>query len=104
MRYRTAFLTFFAFICLGLAGYFVNRNGLYPVAMVNYFNFVPAHTLELDYHSALTYFRNALATYGSDPALLSDRDTQQEIRRAALEKIIVDALVYQEAKRRFGGD
>lgn len=87
----------------GFSVFLLIHNGYYPVAVVD-FHVITAKTLEQDYQAALNYFQKAILTYGSDPQILKKEATQQEIKRAALNKLITDFLIYQEAKKRLGGD
>lgn len=88
---------------LGFTAFLSVRNGIYPVAMVN-FQIISARDLEKDYNAALRYFHNALLTYGSDPAILEKNSSQNEVRRATLNKLITDILIFEEAEKRLGGD
>ena len=102
MSFRVSLSIFFGFLAIGLGSYFTIHNGWYPVAIVD-FRFVSASTLEKDYQAAIRYFANAFLTYGTaDPRILEQGSAQQEIRRAALEKIILDAIILKEARTQFG--
>lgn len=90
-------------IGFGLTSFYLINSGLYPVAFVN-FHTISAKTLEKDYDAALRYFHNALLTYGSDPSILEQKDSKKEIKRAALNKLITDRLIYKEVKKRLGRD
>ncbi len=103
MNYKTSIIIFFAIIGLGLGTLILIRNGLYPVTFVN-FHFISAKTLEKDYDAAYRYFYNALLTYGSNPDVLKQEVSQKEIRRATLNKLITDCFIYDEVKRRIGGN
>jgi len=83
--------------------YFGLRNGVYPAVIVNW---SPVSQKNVDdyYKSSLNYFAKELFTYGSNPALLEDTATQQEIKRAVIEKLIEDKIVYAEAKKQAGKD
>lgn len=106
MSFRTSLFFFFGLLCIGLGSYFTVHNGWYPVAIVD-FQFVSASTFEKDYQAAIHYFTNALLTYGTskvNPLILKEESAQQEIRRAALEKIVIDAIILKEAQKTFGND
>lgn len=103
MNYKTSIIIFFIIVGLGLGALTLIRSGLYPVTIVN-FHIISAKTLEKDYNAAFRYFYNALSTYGSGPDVLKQESSQKEIRRAALNKLITDYLVYDEVKKRLGSD
>ncbi len=98
-----AFVIFFALLACGVITYVVAHNNLYPIAIVN-LRFITAHTMEKDFRAANRYFYNVLLTYGqkTDPNVLEQETSQKEIRRAALEKLIIDILIYKEAQHRIG--
>lgn len=102
MPYKTALLTFFILMGVGFGAFLFIHNGYYPIALVN-FHVITAKVLEENYQAALNYFQKAILTYGSDPAVLKKAESLQEIKRAALNKLITDFLIYQEAKKRLGG-
>lgn len=103
MSYRASIVGFFTLLGIGIIIFSFVQDGVYPVAMVDYHP-IDAKTLDKDYRAALNYFRNALLTYGSDPKVLESSVSQKEIRRAALNKLIDDFLIYREAKKRLGSD
>ncbi len=88
---------------VGLGIYVVVSDGYYPVAFVNG-TMITGKDLNTDYNAALFYFKNALLTYGSNPQVLEKDVSQEEIRRATLDKIISDMLIYTEAKQRLGDE
>ncbi len=102
MNYKISLIVFFIIIGSGLSAYLLVHNGLYPVTIVN-FHMISAKTLEKDYDAAFRYFYNALSTYGSNPEVLQREVSQKEIRRATLNKLITDRLIYDEVKKRIGG-
>ncbi|HEY4499825.1 MAG TPA: hypothetical protein VJH70_01690 [Candidatus Paceibacterota bacterium] len=104
MSFRTSLFIFFGLLLIGLGSYFTVHNGWYPVAIID-FKFVSASTLEKDYQAAAHYFTNALLTYGANKTnqnVLKEESTKQEIRRSALEKIVIDAIIFKEAQKEFG--
>ncbi len=103
MSFQKSLIIFFILMGAGFSVFLLIHNGYYPVAVVD-FHVITAKTLEQDYQAALNYFQKAILTYGSDPQILKKEATQQEIKRAALNKLITDFLIYQEAKKRLGGD
>src|SRR3989344_6998386 len=103
MAYRFFVAIFLIIIGSGLGLYFVIHNGFYPVAFVN-FHMISAHNLDQNYNAAIRYFNNALLTYGSNPEILKESESKTEIKRAALNKLIVDWLVFGETKKRLGAD
>src|SRR3989344_400831 len=103
MSYKFFVVIFLIIIASGLGLYTVIHNGFYPVALVN-FHIISAHNLEQNYNAAIRYFNNALLTYGSDPEILKKAESKNEIRKAALNKLITDWLVFTETKKRLGND
>ncbi|MDO8430213.1 MAG: hypothetical protein Q7S73_02500 [bacterium] len=101
MSFKNSLILFSAFMAVGISSYIGVRNGFYPVAAVN-FDFVLARDAQKNYSAAYKYFQNALLVYGSDPAKLETKESQFELRRSTLEKLILDRLVYDELKRRMG--
>jgi len=84
----------------GLSGYFAARNGYYPVAVVN-FDLITAEKFSKENYTANKYFQNQFFISGSDPKTLDSAEAQLEIRRAVLEELIFNSLVYKELNRRF---
>lgn len=106
MSFKASVVGFFSLMILGLSAYFFVSNGLYPVAVVN-FNFITAADMQKDYVAAYKYFENVAMTYGkdvSDQTALESENSKKEVKRATLEKLITDFLIYIEAKRKFGND
>lgn len=101
MTLRNSIIIFFILMSAGFSVFILVRNGVYPVAVVN-FRVISAQKLEKDYKAAIRYFQNAFLTYGSDPAILEEGASKQEIRRAALNKLVTDILIAQEVKKRLG--
>jgi hypothetical protein len=99
MSFRNALLLLSIFIAVGFGGLFLVKTGLYPVAIVD-FNIITVRNLEKDMLAAYHYFQNALLVYGSDPRLIETLQSKQEIKRAALDKLISDLIVYDELKKR----
>lgn len=93
-------VAFLAIIVTGLGLYYVVRAGWYPVAMVNG-SLISARWLERHVESALQYYSVLLETYGVRD-LSSDQRTAlvNDVRRASLDKIIEDTLIYQELRKR----
>ena len=106
MSLSVSIIGFFGIMVFGLAAYFFVSSGLYPVAVVN-FNFITAIDMQKDYAAALKYFENAAMTYGSnvdEKTILESDNSKKEVKRATLEKLINDFLIYSEAKKKFGND
>ena len=56
------------------------------------------------YFVAYRYFQNVLLSSGKDVKELEKRETRVELRRATVNKLITDSLIYQELKRRIPGE
>jgi len=99
MSFKKSLILFCSFILFGFGGYFLTRNGFYPIALVNY-DFVIEKNVEENSLVAYKYFQNALLLAGSDPGTLDAPQSIMEIKRAALDKLITDALILNELKKR----
>lgn len=84
---------------IGVTSFLATRNGFYPVAIVN-FRVITARELNKNYDAAYRYFQNALIFNGRNPQAMEDPKTKLEIHRGALEKLIVNELIYGELVRR----
>lgn len=103
MKYKK-YLLCFLIILAGVGAYFYLRNSsVLPAALVNW-DFISQKDVNDYYSLGLNYYSKALFTYGSDPKLLDDASIQKEIRRAVLEKLIENKLIYAEAQKRTGKD
>lgn len=103
MSFKRAVIIFFLFMGFGVTGYSLVRRGIYPVAVVN-FDVVTAKDVNENSSIAYTYFQNMLRAYGNDPATLDTAESQLEIRRATLEKLILDKIIYHELTSRINED
>lgn len=99
MSFKHALLVLSLFIAMGVGSYFLVQSGLYPAALVD-FDIITVKGVEKDSLAAYHYFQNALLVYGSDPRLLETYQSKQEIKRAALDKLVSDSLIYKELKKR----
>ncbi|MEK9186097.1 MAG: SurA N-terminal domain-containing protein [Patescibacteria group bacterium] len=93
-------IIFLLIIFLGLAGYYVIRSGYYPLAIVNRTPIFASKFIE-NYGSALVYYQNILQTYPKDTAF-DTSEILDELKRATLDKLIEDVLIYQELGRVVG--
>ena len=100
MSFRTSLILFAVFMTAGLGSYLTFRNGWYPAAIVN-FDIITAKTLNKTYFVAYRYFQNVLLASGKDTKELEKKETRGELRRAAIDKLITDSLIYRELERRF---
>ncbi|MBI3045928.1 MAG: hypothetical protein HYY86_00065 [Candidatus Harrisonbacteria bacterium] len=100
MSFRTSLILFVIFMLFGTGAYFAVQNGWYPIALVN-FDILTKKSVEKDSAAAFRYFQNALLASGSDPRQLEKPESRKEIRRAVLDKLIVDSLIYQELQSKF---
>lgn len=95
MQFKILFL---AIIFFGLLGYYLIHGGLYPVAIVNG-SPIWARDLIIQRGAAIVYYQNALRV--SFPEGSKDLT---EIRRAALDKLIENVLIYKELRNRVGAE
>jgi len=103
MTYKNSLVLFAIFMAAGFGGYLALQNGFYPAAIVN-FNFISAQEMNKTYFVAYRYFQNVLLSSGKDVKELEKRETRVELRRATVNKLITDSLIYQELKRRIPGE
>ncbi len=103
MSFNKSLFLFLMIMAAGIGSYFSVRDGRYPVAIVN-FDFIAAKTMEKDSAAAYSYLRNTILVSGNDPAVVDLPESQLEIRRATLDKLITDSLIYNELKLRFGNE
>lgn len=99
MNLKTAIIVFLGFIAFGLGLYELSLKGYYPVIVVNY-HFVSAAAANKYYDSAMNYLRGTVMASKSDPAVLNNQNQLKEIRRAVLDKLVENSLIYQEIKAR----
>lgn len=76
-------------LVVGWGSYWTVNRGFYPAATVNY-KIISARNLENNYQSALGYYVKI-----KKPEV-SEQDLQKEIRRATLDKLIENALIYED--------
>lgn len=89
-------------VILGSGTFYILRNGLYPVAMVNG-AFIKAANFERTASSAFNFYANAATTYKKDKLTADESDKLfQEVRRAALDRLIEEAVVAKRAEADFG--
>lgn len=103
MTLRKSIAIFALMMLAGIGSYFVIREKLYPAALVN-FDVITEKEVRQDSLAAYNYFKNNLLVSGSDPSVLDSPEYRLEIRRATLDKLITDSLIYKELKSRFKGD
>jgi len=101
MNFRNSITLFVAFMGIGMGIYVLAQNGIYPVAIVNS-DIITRVSIEKGFSAAYTYYQNALLVYGKDPNELKAPESMMEIRRATLDKLVVDSLVFKELKKRVG--
>lgn len=87
----------------GLGGYSLARNGYYPAVIVN-FDIITAEKFSKESLTAYKYFQNQLSAGGSDPKTLDTPQARLEIRRAALDNLVSNSLIYRELNYRFKND
>ena len=103
MSFKKSLILFFLFMCAGITAYALIAKGVYPAVIVNS-DLITAATVEKDYGAAFRYYYSALLTYDKNRVkALDDKAARQEIKRAVLDRLIEDSLIYKEARNRFGG-
>ena len=103
MTYKHAIIAFAIIMASGLGAYKAVKIGAYPVAFVD-FNLITEKSVQKDFAAAYRYFQNALLVSGSDPRSLETLEARGEIRRATLDKLIGDRLIYGELEARLKDD
>jgi len=78
-------------IGIGWGSYFTVSKGFYPLAIVNY-KIISSKNLESNYQSTLGYYNKI-----KKPEV-SEQDFQKEIRRATLDKLVENILIYEDVK------
>lgn len=76
-------------LAVGWGSYLTIKKGFYPAVIVNY-KIISARGLENNYQSTLGYY-----TKIKKPDV-SEQDLQKEIRRVTLDKLIENALIYED--------
>src|SRR3989344_241693 len=90
-KYKKFAITFLSLISVGLLTYFIANQGWYPIAIVNG-KFITERDLRKEYSAAARYYAEAF-NLGQETKLL-----KKEIRRAILDKLIENVLIYDELK------
>lgn len=76
----------------------------YPVAFVNWQPII-FKSFEKEVFSALYYYQKALETYDSNQvSIIESKEINQEVKRAVLERLIEDALIGQELRKRINNN
>lgn len=97
MKFKRFAITFLLLISAGLGVYFIVSQGRYPIAIVNG-KFIIERDLRKEYSAAARYYAKAFSL-GQETKLL-----RKEIRRAILDKLIENVLIYNELKGKLGND
>jgi len=100
MSFKNSLILFIFFIAAGLGSHFLVKNGNYPSAIVG-FDIITVKEVDKDSSAAQKYLQNLALLSGSDPKELDKPEARKEIRRAVLDKLISDVLVYAELDKRF---
>jgi len=88
------YIQFLAIIFAGLGIYYILSSGLYPIAIVNR-HWISARAFRQDHAIAQAYYGTVVKAKNADELL-------KEIKRATLDKVIENELVYQELQKRLG--
>ncbi len=103
MSFKQSIVSFALIMALGVGGYSLVQKGIYPVAIVH-LSVVTARQVAQDSRVAYTYFQNVLRSSGNDPSALDTPESQLEIKRATLERLIFDKIIYRELDLRVKED
>lgn len=105
MSATKVFTIFFALIAFGLSSFYLVRLGTYPVAVVGA-SIVSARSLNATVIAAHRYYVQSLQASGDRSAddAFEDHAAALELRRAALDRLIEDAIISRELKDRLGED
>lgn len=96
-------ILFLSIIFLGLLSYYLIHSGNYPLAVVNG-SFIFAKDFNLQYNSAVVYYQNFLRARPEEQTKIRDaKDFLQKLRRATLDKLVENVLIYKELKIQVGG-
>ncbi len=101
MKHKKGFLIFLL-IFAGLTVYFYLRNNPLPAVLINW-DSISQKDIENYYDLSRNYLVLA-STSDSDLQTLEATSTQKEIKRAVIEKLIENKLIYAEARKRVGND
>src|SRR3989344_409762 len=105
MKGKSFFANLIIMVVFGLATFYFLRLGYYPVALVD-FKPISAKSLDEAFFSAEHYYEEAVRN-GSLTLSLEDlrkKEILMEIRRASLDKIIINMLIHRELKKEVGSD
>ena len=95
-------LTFLTIIFFGLGLYYLAQGGIYPMAIVNN-TIISKRDFIKNYQAAAVYYRNALKTYaGKEIKGKSANEFMLELKRAVLDSLIENVLIYSELKNQVG--
>ncbi len=86
------FAAFLIMILIGWGSYFTVSKGFYPAAIVNY-KIISARDLKSSYQSALGYYNKI-----KKPEV-DNQTFEKEIRRATLDKLIENQLLYEDINK-----
>lgn len=99
MTFRTALISLLLIVLTVIGIYFFIFNKLYPIAFVN-FNVIAADVMERNLLTANNLAQKYLLIQGEDAQKIKNPESQKEIRRATIEKLIVDSIIYRELASR----
>ena len=98
------YLILIAMVALGLGIFYLIQIGFYPVAVVNY-RFLGAKDWNEAVVSAHHYPTKTEEAYASESFGGGEKNLLlKELRRATLDKLIVNALISKELEKRVGGE
>lgn len=93
------FIIFGSMVGLGLIGYYFIHSGFYPVAFVNS-SLVSARNFDEASASVMRYYSQTLKIEGNERL----KQARQEIRRATLDKLIENELIYNALDGKVGSN
>ena len=101
MKYKIIFLVIILF---GLGSYYLVRAGYYPLVLVNS-TVILANEFRNNYNAAAVYYQNVFNTYSPENLKkINIPEFLDELRRATLDKMVENVLIYSELNREIGND
>src|SRR3989338_9610853 len=101
MKYKIIFLVIILF---GLGSYYLVRAGYYPLVLVNS-TVILANEFRNNYNAAAVYYQNIFNTYSPENLKkINIPEFLDELRRATLDKMVENVLIYSELNREIRND
>ena len=104
MNQKVMLFLFLGMVAVGLSGYYAVRLGLYPVAVINA-RFIGARSFAQAADIVGKYYGQLLSQASQNtPSIFSPNLPPAELRRATLDKMVENVLIYNELRNRAGND